>query len=95
MKKGKDILIASKYISQKTGETSRLVDKILAEKRQAVFQRFPLLFTLLGAFGLVATLSGFQGVMDTTGLSENPIILLGLGVAILLLTGTLYKKLGD
>lgn len=93
MVKGKDILNSSKYISGKTRETSRIVDKILLEKRRAAFQRFPLLFTLLGAFGLVATFYGFEGVMDRTGLSENPYTLLALGIGVLIFTGTLYKKL--
>ncbi|MEX2008240.1 MAG: hypothetical protein WD850_02030 [Candidatus Spechtbacterales bacterium] len=67
--------------------------KKLTEKRQAAFQRFPLLFTLLGAFGLVATFYGFEGIMDRSGLSENPFLLFGIGVGTLILTGTLYKKL--
>jgi len=70
------------------------VDRVISEKRQAAFQRFPLLFTLLGAFGFVATFYGFERVMDQIGLSENPIILLGIGIAILIFTGTLYRRLG-
>lgn len=71
------------------------VDKAIAKKRRAAFARFPLLFTLLGAFGLVATFYGFEGVMDQTGLSENPFVLLALGMGTLIFTGTLYKKLGE
>lgn len=67
----------------------------LDQKRQTAIQRFPLLFTLLGAFGLVATFYGFEGIIDRIPvLYENPIILLTLGVATLGITGTLYKKLG-
>ena len=72
-----------------------LLEKMLAEKRKAVFQRFPLVFTLLAAFGFVATFYGFERLMDQVGLSENPIILLVIGIGILIFTGTLYKKLGD
>jgi len=82
-------------ISGMTKETAHIFEKKIAEKRRAVFQRFPLLFTLLGAFGLVATFYGFEGVMDKTGLSENPIILLIIGVLVLGFTGTLYKKLAS
>jgi len=71
------------------------VDRVISEKRKAVFQRFPLLFTLLGTFGLVATFYGFERVMDQTGLSENPVILLGIGIVILIFTGTLYRRLGN
>ncbi|MDX1607750.1 MAG: hypothetical protein R3251_00870 [Candidatus Spechtbacterales bacterium] len=63
------------------------------QRKQAVFTRFPLVFTLLGAFGLVATFYGFEGIMDRWGLSENPYTLFGIGVAILAFTGGLYKKL--
>ncbi|MEK7542537.1 MAG: hypothetical protein AAB524_02450 [Patescibacteria group bacterium] len=77
----------------KSEETKQLLEKMVVEKRQAVFQRFPLLFTLLGAFGLVATLHGFEGLMDRIGLSGNPLLLLVLGIGILIFTGTLYKKL--
>lgn len=84
-----------KTFASKTEEAARVVDRLVAEKRQAVFQRFPLLFTLLGAFGVVATLYGFERVMDQTGLSNNPLLLLGAGIAALILTGTLYKKLGS
>lgn len=64
------------------------------EKKQAVFARFPLLFTLLGTFGLVATLYGFEGIIDRIDpLNENPVIMLGVGLATLAFTGTLYKVL--
>jgi hypothetical protein len=87
--------MSPKYLPKKTGETAHAVERVFAEKKQAVFQRFPLLFTLLGAFGLVATFYGFEGVMDKTGLSDNPWILLALGIIILIFTGTLYRRLGD
>lgn len=66
----------------------------ISQRREAAFSRFPLLFTLLGSFGLVATFYGFERLIDQfTLLSENPYILLGTGLVILVLTGTLYKKL--
>jgi len=76
-------------------ETARAVDRVFSEKRNAVFDRWPLLFTLLGTFGLVATFYGFEGVIDKTGLSENPWVLLALGLGVLIFTGSLYKKLGN
>lgn len=67
----------------------------LDQKRQTAVQRFLLLFTLLGSFGLVATFYGFEGIINRMPfLYDNPIILLALGVATLGVTGTLYKKLG-
>lgn len=68
----------------------------LLKRRNAVFQRFPLVFTLLGAFGLVATFYGFEHLIDQIPLFiEHPVILLATGVVTLLFTGTLYKKLGS
>jgi len=66
----------------------------LASGRNSTFARFPLLFTLLGAFGVVATLYGFERLIDKIDLlADNPFILLASGVLILILTGSLYKKL--
>lgn len=67
----------------------------LAESRNTAVAKFPLLFTLLTAFGVVATFYGFEHLIDQSKLlSENPIILLCVGVGSLILTGALYKKLG-
>lgn len=70
-----------------------LARKVITQ-RQAVFSRFPLLFTLLGTFGFVATLYGFEGIIDRIDiLSENPWLLLATGITVLAFTGSLYKKL--
>ena len=67
----------------------------LAEERNNAVAKFPLLFTLLTAFGVVATFYGFEHLIDQSQwLSENPLILLSVGVGSLILTGALYKKLG-
>ncbi|MBI2592338.1 hypothetical protein HYW36_02565 [Candidatus Saccharibacteria bacterium] len=66
----------------------------LSPVRDSAFNRFPLLFTLLGAFGVVATLYGFERLIDKSELlSDSPFILLGTGILTLILTGSLYKKL--
>jgi hypothetical protein len=70
------------------------VENKLANRRDTVFQRFPLLFTLLGTFGVVATFYGFEGIINRVPqLANHPIILLLVGIGTLLVTGTLYKKL--
>jgi len=84
------------FIAKSTEETIRVVDKVVAEKRKAVFNRFPLLFTLLGTFGVVATLYGFERIIDRIPLFlENPYILLIFGLLVLGSTGSLYRKLGN
>ncbi len=70
-----------------------VVDK-LSHHRDSAVKRFPLLFTMLGTFGVVATLYGFQRLIDKVHwLADNPVVMLATGLVILLLTGTLYKKL--
>ena len=79
---------------KKVVETPKPVVDRLTRRRNSTFNRFPLLFTLLGAFGVVATFYGYERLIDKLDfLADNPFILLGIGVLTLVLTGTLYKKL--
>lgn len=67
----------------------------LAEGRNNAVQKFPLLFTMLTTFGIVATFYGFEHLIDQIEwLSNNPLSLLAVGLGTLLVTGALYKKLG-
>lgn len=62
--------------------------------RDSTFTRFPIIFSLLTTFGLVATLYGFEKVIDNIPfLNSHPEILLIVGLITLAGTGTLYKKL--
>ena len=75
-------------------EKEKQLRNSLAKKQQAAFAKFPLVFTLLGAFGLVATLYGFERLIDEVAfLSDNPVVLLVTGLVILVFTGSLYKRL--
>lgn len=70
------------------------VDSMAESTRKSLLKRFPTLFTLLVTFGVATTFLGFeQIVIRTPFLFSNPIIMLVIGVGILVLTGTLYKKL--
>lgn len=80
---------------KKAIELEEHVVRKLTEERNTAVAKFPLLFTLLTAFGIVATFYGFEHLIDqSTLLSENPLILLAVGIGTLVLTGALYKKLG-
>ena len=69
--------------------------KKLTKQRDSVFAKFPLVFTLLGTLGVTITYYGLQHLINKVPLlANNPIIAVVIGVAILLFTGTLYKKLG-
>lgn len=68
--------------------------KKLDEKRVKAEARFPLLTALFATFGFVSLLYGFEKIIDkVTFLSNNPIVLLLIGLLILGVTGTVYKKL--
>ena len=80
---------------QKIKQEPKIVAQKFDRTRKSAVNRFPLVFTLLGAFGLVATFYGFEGIIDRIELlKENPLILLTVGILTLVFTGTLYKKLG-
>ena len=54
----------------------------------------PALFLILTTFGFVATLHGFEKLIDSIPiLEEGPMLVLALGIGILIVTGNLYKKL--
>ncbi len=82
----------------KSIDTVKKAEAMMAQelnRTRSVFQRFPLVFTLLGAFGLVATFYGFEHIIDQIDfLASNPFLLLVLGIGTLIFTGQLYKKLG-
>ena len=72
------------------------IHQILQSRRQTAFQRFPVTFTLLGTFGLIATFYGFQGLVDQVEyFQSNPEIVLIGGVLVLFLTGRLHHELGN
>lgn len=83
-----------KHLAAALRETEKNVAEKLTGTKQSAFERFPLVFTLLGAFGLVATFYGFERLIDQVDfLSRNAWILLGTGIGTLIFTGTLYDKL--
>ena len=70
-----------------------LVEK-LVEKRVKAETKFPLAATLLASFGLVSTFYGFEKVIDSIDVfAKNPWILLITGITILIITGSIYRKL--
>lgn len=80
---------------KKVIELEAHVVKKLAEERNNAVAKFPLLFTVLTTFGIVATFYGFEHLIDQSQwLSDNPITLLAVGLGTLLVTGALYQKLG-
>lgn len=75
-------------------DTEKKIRETVQQGRETLFERFPLPFTLAGAFGLVATFYGFEKIIDKIDFfANNPWILLGVGLITLSLTGSFYNKL--
>lgn len=79
------------------GSIKNIEEKIatgVTTKRQTYADKYPLVFALGATFGLVSVLYGFEKIIDKIPLFENnPWILLVTGVTVLIVTGSLYKKL--
>lgn len=73
-------------------------DKIIEKarmRRESVAERYPLTFALIGTFGFVCTLYGFEKLIDRMDLFANhPWILLVIGIGTLSATGLALRKLG-
>ena len=82
-------------LSQAVDRTEAKLESMVEPVRKNVLQRFPVLFLLLVTLGFTATITGMeQLLLQVELLRSNPIIVLIIGIALLVLTGTLYKKLG-
>lgn len=80
---------------KKVSGTLRGTDRIIEPLRRSAFRRFPTLFLLLAAFGVSAIVFAFERlIMEWKYLYERPWLILIVGVAVLVATGRLYKKLG-
>lgn len=75
-------------------EKEKAVVQKIEKEREKLSSKFPLPFALLGAFGLVATFYGFEGIINRIDfLYNNPILMLITGIVALVITGKLYQKL--
>ncbi|MCD5382316.1 MAG: hypothetical protein LR017_03300 [Candidatus Pacebacteria bacterium] len=79
-----------------TVETAiKKTDQLVSPYRQTFFQKFPTASVFLVTFGVTTTFLGFEKIITTIPwLHERPWLILGMGIMTLMLTGTLYKKLG-
>ncbi len=75
--------------------TERQIERTVVPIRKSVAERFPTLFLLLITFGCTAMVTGIEhSLVKYQILAMNPEVIFLIGVGILVLTGTLYKKLG-
>lgn len=74
-------------------KTTTQIDSMLSPARESFAKRSPTLFSLLATIGVVMTFLGLEQLLLAFSLLERyPVIILGVGIALLALTGTLYKK---
>lgn len=72
----------------------KIIEKAVAQ-RESLAQRHPYIFAIVGAFGLVSTFYGFEKIIDQIpALTNNPWILLVMGLGLLYVTGLALRKLG-
>ncbi len=75
--------------------TEKELEKVVAPVRKKVIKKHPVLFLMLVTLGFTATISGMEQLLFQIDFLQNqPIVVLIIGLVLLLLTGTLYKKLG-
>jgi hypothetical protein len=68
---------------------------LLREEQQRAKEKFPLTYALLATFGVACVFAGINRIIVKIDLLNNhPITLVVVGLAILLVTGAAYKKLG-
>jgi uncharacterized integral membrane protein len=81
-------------IDSKVIEATKKIDTLVSPTRSTFAKRYPTLFSLLATVGVIMTFLGIEQLLLTADILErHPMLILALGVAILALTGTLYKKL--
>lgn len=81
-------------ILKKLEDLTSKINELFKEKGRSVFSRYPLLFALLIVFGVTMVTQGVKDIlMQIPFLKESPFVMFFLGILILIITGTLYKKL--
>lgn len=73
---------------------SNKINELMKPKAHSILRRYPITFGILILFGVIALHEGLKGILEKYGLLEmNPWSLLIIGILILIVTGTIYKKL--
>lgn len=84
-----------KQREQQIADKEKAVMQSFEKNRERLSQKYPFVFTMMAAFGLVATFYGLERIIDGIDLlANNPIIMLLTGIVALVITGQLYKRLG-
>jgi len=91
---GIEMLTTLETVQIKTIAVTKTVDGYVLPVRETIFKRFPVFFSLMVTFGVIATFLGVEQVLlQYEMLRNHPELILLAGVTILIFTGSLYKKL--
>jgi hypothetical protein len=75
-------------------ELTAKINKNFGEKSHSALSRYPLTFALLILFGVTLVTQGLKDLMlEIPFFQHRPLTMLFVGLLILIITGTLYKKL--
>lgn len=78
------------HLEKLTEELNRRMNS----RSQAVLRRYPLTFTLVALFGIVAVSEGVKGILEKINFFQNnPSYLFIAGLLTLIILGSVYKKL--
>lgn len=79
---------------KKVEELTARLNQSFSERGKQVFSRYPLTFALLVVFGVTMVSQGVKDLLLSISFLKNePWIMLLTGIIVLLITGTLYRKL--
>jgi hypothetical protein len=75
-------------------QVTRRTDEYMGEKTRTVFGKYPVTFSFLVLFGVIAVLHGFEDIINRVPLfNDHPVFVFIIGLVILIFTGSLYKRL--
>lgn len=80
-------------VLRKVEVLSSQFNEFMAQRGKSIFHRYPLTFSLLTLFSVIAVSEGAKGIMESLGFTEHPTYLFLAGLLVLIIIGRLYKKL--
>ena len=81
-------------ILKKLEDLTAQLNHVFSKRGRHVFARYPLTFALLIFFGVVMVTDGVRDMIkEIPFFKDNPSIMLLAGLLVLVITGSLYKKL--
>ena len=79
---------------KKAEEATDEINKYFHKKGKSVFNRYPVIFALVVVVGATLMSQGIKGLLfEIPLLNNSPLLMFLLGILLLIITGTLYKKL--